>query len=145
MANQTIAIILTSIGALGFVAAFIGTILILESMIGEDKPGGIFAKMSAIIFFGLTALAIVVSMVDLASLAAVQKEVGELYKDVSRLAERITNIDNRHSQISEDFRQVRISMEKVQKRALRIQNLDLEEKKEIKNIETIKQVVGSKK
>ena len=75
----------------------------------------------------------------------VQKEVGELYKDVYRLAERITNIDNRHSQISEDFRQVRISMEKVQKRALRIQNLDLEQKKGIKNIETIKQVVGSKK
>ena len=50
--------------------------------------------------------------------------------------ERITNIDNRHSQISEDFRQVRISMEKVQKRALRIQNLDLEQKEGIKNIKT---------
>ena len=75
----------------------------------------------------------------------VQKEVGELYKDVSRLAERITNIDNRHSQISEDFRQVRISMEKVQKRALRIQNLDLEQKKGIENIETIKKVAGNKK
>ena len=75
----------------------------------------------------------------------VQKEVGELYKDVYRLTERITNIDNRHSQISEDFRQVRISMEKVQKRALRIQNLDLEQKKGIKNIETIKEVIGNKK
>ena len=36
-------------------------------------------------------------------------------------------------------------MEKVQKRALRIQNLDLEQKEGIKNIETIKQAVGNKK
>ena len=74
MANQALTVIFTVIGALGFVAAFIGTVLLLDSMSGDDKPGGVLARIGIIIFIGLTALAMVASMTNMASLAAIQAE-----------------------------------------------------------------------
>ena len=64
----------------------------------------------------------------------IQREIGMIYDDVSRFAERVLSIDSRHSQISEDFRKLRISIDKIQSRASRVKNLDLDKKnsKEIK-------------
>ena len=58
----------------------------------------------------------------------IQQEIGKIYDDVSRFAERVLSIDTRHSQISEDFRKLRISIDKIQSRASRIKNLDLDKK-----------------
>jgi DNA recombination protein RmuC len=64
----------------------------------------------------------------------IQKEIGMIYDDVSRFAERVLSIDSRHSQISEDFRKLRISIDKIQSRASRVKNLELDKKnpKEVK-------------
>ena len=58
----------------------------------------------------------------------IQKEIGMIYDDVSRFAERVLSIDSRHSQISEDFRKLRISIDKIQSRASRVKNLELDKK-----------------
>tara|TARA_B100000959_G_scaffold142042_1_gene149105 strand:+ start:259 stop:1251 length:993 start_codon:yes stop_codon:yes gene_type:complete len=58
----------------------------------------------------------------------IQKEISMIYDDVSRFSERVLSIDTRHSQISEDFRKLRISIDKIQSRASRVKNLDLEKK-----------------
>jgi DNA recombination protein RmuC len=63
----------------------------------------------------------------------IQKEIGMIYDDVSRFAERVLSIDTRHSQISEDFRKLRISIDKIQSRASRVKNLELD-KKNLKEI-----------
>jgi len=68
---------LTVLGSLGFVFAFIGTVLLCDSMQGDNKPGRVFARIGMIIFTALVALAMAASMTDLASLAAIQEDVTE--------------------------------------------------------------------
>jgi len=58
----------------------------------------------------------------------IQKEIGMIYDDVTRFVDRVLSIDTRHSQISEDFKKLRTSMEKIQTRTSRVKNLDLEKK-----------------
>jgi len=60
-----------------------------------------------------------------------QKEVGVLGEDVSRLIDRFTTLGDRQEKISDDFRKLKISMDKISNRSDKIKNLDLE-KKEIK-------------
>jgi DNA recombination protein RmuC len=62
----------------------------------------------------------------------IQKEIGLIYDDVTRFVDRVLSIDTRHSQISEDFKKLRTSMEKIQNRTQRVKDLDLEKKIGIK-------------
>ena len=57
----------------------------------------------------------------------IQKEVAAMGDDVSRLDSRVAKLQQHFGQAEEDIRQIRISTEKVQKRAVKIQELDLDE------------------
>jgi DNA recombination protein RmuC len=57
----------------------------------------------------------------------IQKEVAAMGDDVSRLDTRVARLQQHFGQAEEDLRQIRISTEKVQKRAVKIQELDLDE------------------
>ena len=57
----------------------------------------------------------------------IQKEVAAMGDDVSRLDTRVANLQRHFGQAEEDLRQIRISTEKVQKRSVKIQELDLDE------------------
>ena len=58
--------------------------------------------------------------------SVLQKEVGILGDDVSRLIERFSNLGDRHEKITDDYRKLKISMVKVTNRSEKIKNLDLE-------------------
>jgi DNA recombination protein RmuC len=57
----------------------------------------------------------------------IQKEVAAMGDDVQRLDARVARLQQHFGQAEEDIRQIRISTEKVQKRAVKIQELDLDE------------------
>jgi DNA recombination protein RmuC len=57
----------------------------------------------------------------------IQREVAAIGDDVSRLDSRVANLQRHFGQAEEDLRQIRISTEKVQKRAVKIQELELDE------------------
>jgi len=58
---------------------------------------------------------------------AIRKELGELYKDVERLGERVGNLDRHFGQASKDLEEIKISSDKAGKRARRLDNFDFEE------------------
>lgn len=58
---------------------------------------------------------------------AIRKELGELYKDIERLTERVGNLDRHFGQASKDLDEIRISADKAGKRARRLDNFDFEE------------------
>ncbi len=76
-AKQGLAGALTILGSIGFVFAFIGTVLLCDSMQVGDKPGRVLARIGMIIFMALTALAMAASMTDWASLDAIQAKATE--------------------------------------------------------------------
>ena len=49
--------------------------------------------------------------------------------DVGRLDDRVLKLQRRFSQVEEDIRQIRISSDKVQKHAVRIAEVDLEDQR----------------
>ena len=57
----------------------------------------------------------------------IQKEVGEMAKDVDRLDQRVAKLQTHFNQSTEDMRNIRISTEKITKRADKIESLDLED------------------
>ncbi|MCG8544542.1 MAG: DNA recombination protein RmuC [Alphaproteobacteria bacterium] len=57
----------------------------------------------------------------------IQQEVAAIGDDMNRLDIRVANLQRHFGQAEEDLRQIRISTEKVQKRATRIQELELDE------------------
>jgi len=57
----------------------------------------------------------------------IQKEVHALLEDVGRLDDRVGKLQRHFDQVGEDMRQIRISTEKVGKRADRIESVQLEE------------------
>ena len=57
----------------------------------------------------------------------IQKEVMAMNDDVARLDKRVANLQSHFSQTEEDIRQIRISTEKVQKRAVRVAEVELED------------------
>ena len=75
MAKQGLKGILAILDSLGFV--FIGTVLLCDSMQGDDKPGGVLARRSMIIFIALTALPKGASITDWALLGAIQGEAAD--------------------------------------------------------------------
>lgn len=57
----------------------------------------------------------------------IQKEVAAMGDDVGRLDTRVARLQQHFGQAEEDVRQIRISTEKVQKRAVKIQELELDD------------------
>lgn len=62
-----------------------------------------------------------------AQAGAIRKELGELYKDIERLGDRVSNLDRHFGQASKDIEEIRISADKAGKRARRLDNFDFEE------------------
>ncbi|UOA13643.1 hypothetical protein DSM109990_00429 [Sulfitobacter dubius] len=58
---------------------------------------------------------------------AIRKELGNLNKDVERLAMRVGNLDRHFSQARRDVEEIKVSSEKAAKRAGRLHNFDFEE------------------
>ncbi len=58
---------------------------------------------------------------------AIRRELGELYKDVDRLGQRVDNLDRHFGQAAKDIAEIRISADKAGKRARRLDNFDFEE------------------
>ena len=58
---------------------------------------------------------------------AIRKELAELYKDVERLGDRVSNLDRHFGLAARDLAEIRISAEKAGKRARRLDNFDFEE------------------
>ena len=61
----------------------------------------------------------------------IQEEVGRMLKDVVRLDDRVAKLQRHFGQASEDVRQIRISTEKVTKRAEQIEELEFEQPDEL--------------
>ena len=57
----------------------------------------------------------------------IQREVGSMAKDVNLLDERVSKLQTHFSQSTEDIRKIRISTEKITKRADKIESLELED------------------
>ena len=62
-----------------------------------------------------------------------QKEVGAVLEDTRRFGERFSNISKSQNKISQEFRELSISVEKIINRSEKIKNLDLGEVTKIEN------------
>jgi DNA recombination protein RmuC len=58
---------------------------------------------------------------------AIRRELGELYKDVDRLVERVGNLDRHFGQAAKDIEDIKVSSDKASRRARRLDNFDFEE------------------
>ena len=58
---------------------------------------------------------------------AIRRELGNLNKDVERLAMRVGNLDRHFGQARRDVEEIKVSSEKAAKRAGRLHNFDFEE------------------
>jgi DNA recombination protein RmuC len=73
----------------------------------------------------------------------IQTEVGKMLADVLRLDDRVAKLQRHFEQAGEDVRQIRISTEKVTKRAERIEELELEEPDEAVPAVEPKELIGN--
>ncbi len=64
----------------------------------------------------------------------IQREVGMIAKDVTLLDDRVAKLQSHFNQSTDDIRKIRISTEKITKRADKIENLDVSEPKADSNI-----------
>jgi DNA recombination protein RmuC len=64
---------------------------------------------------------------------AIRRELGNLNKDVERLAMRVGNLDRHFGQARRDVEEIKVSSEKAAKRAGRLHNFDFEELAEDKS------------
>ena len=64
----------------------------------------------------------------------IQREVGAMAKDVRLLDERVAKLQTHFAQSSEDVRKIRISTEKITKRADKIEALDVAEQPQASNV-----------
>jgi len=62
-----------------------------------------------------------------AQAGSIRRELGELYKDIERLGERVGNLDRHFGQAAKDIEEIKISSDKAGKRARRLDNFDFEE------------------
>ena len=58
---------------------------------------------------------------------AIRRELGELYKDVERLVDRVGNLDRHFGQAAKDIEEIKVSSDKAARRARRLDNFDFEE------------------
>ena len=68
----------------------------------------------------------------------IQREVGAMATDVGLLDERVSKLQTHFNQSAEDMRKIRISTEKITKRADKIETLDVAESKPVSNIAEFK-------
>ena len=64
----------------------------------------------------------------------IQREVGLMAKDVTLLDDRVGKLQSHFNQTTEDIRKIRISTEKITKRADKIDSLDMDDADKAKNI-----------
>ena len=64
----------------------------------------------------------------------IQREVGAMAKDVNLLDDRVAKLQTHFNQSNEDIRKIRISTEKITKRADKIESLDVQEETPTSNI-----------
>ena len=57
----------------------------------------------------------------------IRTEVGRMMDDLGRLHERVLKLQQHHTQVGEDLRQIVISSEKIEKRAARIEELEFDD------------------
>ena len=55
---------------------------------------------------------------------AIRRELGLLYRDVERLSQRVTSLDRHFGQAQKDIEEIRISSDKAQGRARRLEAID---------------------
>ena len=58
---------------------------------------------------------------------AIRRELGELYKDIERLSDRVGNLDRHFGQAAKDIEEIKISSDKASRRARRLDNFDFED------------------
>ena len=58
----------------------------------------------------------------------IRKEMVAVIKDVTRLSERIDFIETKHNEISNKFKEVKTSVDKIRNKSVRLENLDVEKK-----------------
>lgn len=58
---------------------------------------------------------------------AIRKELAALYADVTRLGDRVGNLDRHFAQAAKDLEEIRVSSDKASRRARRLDNFDFEE------------------
>ena len=68
----------------------------------------------------------------------IQREFGKIYEEIVRFADRFGVIDKRNSQLSEDFKKLQISVDKITIRADRVKNLEFEKNLELEKKELLK-------
>ena len=56
----------------------------------------------------------------------IQKEFAKIYEEITVFAERFTAIDKRNNQLSEDFRKLQISIDKISRRSERVKDLEFD-------------------
>jgi len=64
----------------------------------------------------------------------IQREVGAMAKDVTLLDDRVSKLQTHFNQSAEDIRKIRISTEKITKRADKIETLDVSDDTQVSNI-----------
>lgn len=78
MKNTQLSLIITSAGSVMFVATFIGLALLANSMNGGDQAGSAYAVVAGVIFVGLTAIGILSSGMNPATIEIASKGVNAL-------------------------------------------------------------------
>ena len=66
----------------------------------------------------------------------IRKEMVAVIKDVTRLSERIDFIETKHNEISNKFKEVKTSVDKIRNKSVRLENLDVEKKTSVLGSET---------
>ena len=61
---------------------------------------------------------------------AIRRELGLLYKDVERLSARVGNLDRHFGQAQKDIEEIRISADRAQGRARRLEAIDFAQEEE---------------
>ena len=60
----------------------------------------------------------------------IQTEVAEMIKDTERLDQRIASLERSYNQMAEDFRKIRISTDKIIRRAANIDSVEIKNLKD---------------
>jgi len=60
----------------------------------------------------------------------IQTEVAEMVKDTERLDQRIASLERSYNQMAEDFRKIRISTDKIIRRAANIDSVEIKNPKD---------------
>ena len=60
----------------------------------------------------------------------IQQDVAEMVKDTERLDQRIASLERNYNQMAEDFRKIRISTDKIIRRAASIDSVEIKKPKD---------------